>query len=155
MTTKERIAEGERLRDIGMALAASRRPDRVTIGRWSLAVALLKSPTSTGTIDDATPPGELDAGYPDGGRWRGTVTRSMIADGYAEIVGTTRSVRPSRHRGYIAVLRVKDRPALLLFVERMAAAFQDKTTPPVAADGVALIAPKPKLSEGKDHDTII
>jgi hypothetical protein len=139
MPLKERIAEGERLRDIGMALAASRRPDRVTIGRWSLAVALLKSPTSTATIDDATPAGELDAGYVDGGRWRGTVTRSMIADGYAEMVGTTRSVRPSRHRGYIAVLRVKDRAALLSYVERMAAAFQfqDETTPPVAADGVA------------------
>jgi hypothetical protein len=52
---------------------------------------------------------------------------------------------------------VKDRAALLAFVQEMSAAFQfeDKTTPPVAADGVALIAPKPKLSEGKDHDTII
>ncbi len=102
-------AEGERRRDEGMNLAAARRPDRVALGRWAFLNALLRSPDGTATIDQATPPDELAAGFIDGGQWRGTVTRSLVADGLAEIAGTTRSIRPSRHRGWVAVLRLTDR----------------------------------------------
>lgn len=134
---RDLIAEGECRRESGMKLAANNFPDRITQARWALAVALLQSSTGTATIDDATPAGELVDAYADGGRWRGSVARAMVVEGYAEMIGTTRSVRPSRHRGYIGVLRVKDRDALLAFVKRMSATFEKKATPPVASDGVA------------------
>jgi hypothetical protein len=148
----ERIADGERRRDAGMSRAASRRPDRVTAGRLALAVALLESLNGCATIDNATPPGELAEGYSDGGRWRGTVVRSMVADGLVEVVGTARSTRPSRHRGYIARLRAKDRNALRAFVERLAAfQFQDETTPPAATGGVAMTDTNNTPLGGNEH----
>lgn len=136
---RDLAAEGERRRDIGMNLAAARRPDRVTLGRLALVSALLRSPDGTATIDAATTPAELAAGFTDGGRWRGTVTRSLVADGLAEITGTTRSVRPSRHRGWVAVLRLVDRGKAADYVRRMTAAFAAyETTAPVAADAVVM-----------------
>jgi len=110
------------------------------MGRWAFVNALLRSPDGTGTIDAATSPDELAAGFADGGRWRGTVTRSLIADELAEIIGTTRSIRPSRHRGWVAVLRLTDRTKAADYVRRLSAAFSamNETTPPVAADGVAM-----------------
>ena len=118
----ERIADGEQRRDVGIALAAARRPDRVTLGRLAMLRAMLSTADGIATIDDATTPDELSHGYADGGRWRGSVTRSLVVDGYAEIVGTTRSTRPSRHRGYIARLRLVDRPAAIAHIASMAAA---------------------------------
>jgi len=149
----ERIADGERRRDIGMALAAARRPDRVTLGRWAMVNALLRSPSGTATIDAATSPTELAAGFSDGGKWRGAVVLSLLRDGMAEVIGTARSTRPSRHRGYVSILRVKDRAALLAYVQRMTAAFQfqDKTTPPVAADGVAMTDTSNTPLGGNEH----
>lgn len=131
--------EGERLRDIGMSLAAGRRPDRVTLGRLAMVRALLSSPTSTATIDDATTADELASGYADGGRWRGTVTRSLLLDGFAVIDGMTRSKRPSRHRGYVAVLRLTDRQAAIAYLSRMTAAIAIyDATPTTGIDGAAV-----------------
>jgi hypothetical protein len=136
---RDLAAEGERRRDIGMNRAAARRPDRVTVGRWALVNELLRSPDGTATIDAATSPNELATGFADGGRWRGTITRTLVADGLCEITGTTRSIRPSRHRGWIAVLRLTDRAKAADYVRRLSAAFAAyETTPPVAADGVAM-----------------
>ncbi len=137
---RDLAAEGERRRDIGMNRAAARRPDRVTLGRWAFVNALLRSADGTATIDAATAPDELAAGFADGGRWRGTVTRSLVADGLAEITGTTRSIRPSRHRGWVAVLRLTDRTKAADYVRRLSAAFTatNETTAPVGADAVAI-----------------
>lgn len=132
------VADGERRRDVGMALAAARRPDRVTLGRLALVQALIDSLDETATIDDATSPEEMAQGYDDGGRWRGTVTRSLVADGFAEIVGMARSRRPSRHRGYVARLRLTDRPAAVLYLKRMGTALTAyDATPPAGTGGAA------------------
>jgi len=149
-TKRDLAAEGERRRDEGMNRAAARRPDRVTMGRWALVNALLRSPDGTATIDAATSPDELAAGFADGGRWRGTVTRSLIADELAEIIGTTRSIRPSRHRGWVAVLRLTDRTKAADYVCRLSAAFAalNETTPPVAADGVAMTDTNETTNQG-------
>lgn len=40
----ELIADGEGRRDVGMALAAARRPDNVSLGRIAMVRALLRSP---------------------------------------------------------------------------------------------------------------
>lgn len=124
--------DGATRRNVGMAFAAARRPDRVTIGRLRMVQALLASPNGKATIDDATTADELLSGFADGGKWRGTVTRSIVADGLACIVGTTRSNRPSRHRGYVAVLSLTDRTAAAEYVRQMTAAFAafyDATSP--------------------------
>jgi len=115
---------------------------------------LLRSPDGTGTIDAATSPDELAAGFTDGGRWRGTVTRSLIADGLAEITGTTRSIRPSRHRGWVAVLRLTDRTKAADYVSRLSATFaaMNETTPPVAADGVAMTDTTKTNDQGDSRD---
>lgn len=136
----ERIAEGEQRRNIGIALAGARRPDRVTLGRLAMLRAMLQSADGIATIDDATTPDELSHGYVDGGRWRGSVTRSLVADGYAEIVGTTRSTRPSRHRGYISRLRLVDRLAALSHIASMAAALSVYDATPSAGTDEAAIS---------------
>jgi hypothetical protein len=134
----ELIADGESRRNVGMALAAARRPDNVSLGRLAMVRALLRSPDETATIDDATGPEELAAEFVDGGRWRGTVTRSLVTDGLAEIIGTTRSRRPSRHRGYVARLRLTDRTKAELYLRRMSAAMAlYDATPNAATNGVA------------------
>jgi len=135
----ERIADGEHRRDVGMALAAARRPDNVALGRLAMVRALLRSPNGIATIDDATGPDELAAGFIDGGRWRGSVTRTLIADGFAEIVGTTRSRRPSRHRGYVSRLRLTDRTKATDYLRRMTAALSlHDATPQGATCGVTV-----------------
>ena len=148
------VAEGERRRDVGIALAGARRPDKVTLGRLAMVRALLRSPNGTATIDDATEPDELAAGFADGGRWRGSVTRSLVADGLAEIVGTTRSCRPSRHRGYVARLRLVDRCKAELYLRAMTAAMStNDATPNTATNGVAIQTIDTMQAGGLNHAT--
>jgi len=138
MTRDDLTAEGERRRDIGMNRAAARRPDRVTLGRLAMVRALLRSPIAVASIDDATGPDDLAEGFADGGKWRGAVVLSLLRDGLAELAGHTRSIRPSRHRGWVAVLKLTDRQKAADYLRRMNAALAAyETTPPVAADGVA------------------
>jgi hypothetical protein len=143
------IAEGDERRDVGMALAAARRPDRVTLGRLALVRALLESPDGCGTIDDATTGDELSQGFADGGKWRGTVTRSLVADGLAEFIGTTRSRRPTRHRGYVALLRLANREAAMNYLRRLSAALNN-ATPQAATCGAAESDTTPSLGENND-----
>ncbi len=136
---KSLCKDGETRRDIGMAMAAARRPDRVTLGRVRLLQALLASLDGTASIDDASTADELQTGFADGGRWHGTITRSLVADGFAIIANLTRSVRPSRHRGYVAVLKLCDRTAAQSYVQTMIAAFAafNEATPPAGTDEAA------------------
>ncbi|MCY3007687.1 MAG: hypothetical protein NTV29_17160 [Planctomycetota bacterium] len=136
--TKDLIADGERRKRVGMALAASNNIDRVTLGRLTLLASLLRSDTGSATIDDATGADDLRNQFADGGRWRGTVTKSVIADGFATIEGVTQSVRPSRHRGYVAVLRLADRAGAVDYLRTFAEAvawITNEKTPPAATDG--------------------
>jgi hypothetical protein len=106
--------KGEQRRDAGMGLAAQARPDRVDTGKVAFLKALLRSPDSTATIDDATD--NLAAEFRDGGKWRGTVTRSLAASRFIEAVGAVKSSRPSRHRGYVTVWRLVDRQRALAYL---------------------------------------
>ena len=105
---------------LGMTLAAGAKPDRVTSGRIALLRALLASPDGTATIDDATD--DLAAAYRDGGRWRGSVSRSLATAGITERAGVEQSDRPSRHRGYVARWRLVDRRKAVLLLSRLVAA---------------------------------
>lgn len=106
--------QGDWLRDAGMGLAAGARPDRVTTGKAAFLRALLSSPDGTATIDDAT--ADLSAEFHDGGKWRGTVTRSLAMRGFIEPVGAVKSDRPSRHRGYVTRWRLRDRQKAIAYL---------------------------------------
>ncbi|MDA9857489.1 hypothetical protein N9D23_05165 [Rubripirellula sp.] len=121
-----RKAEAERLRDDGMNRAAASKPDRVTLGRVALLEALLRSPDRTGTIDDATSDDAIGSAFQDGGKWRGTITRSLAADGLIERVGFDESNRPSRHCGPVGRWRLVDPLAARRYVERLRVALSDQ-----------------------------
>jgi len=89
--TYQQPGESAKLHD--MTLAADAQPDRVAAGRIALLRALLASPDGTATIDDATD--DLTAAYRDGGRWRGSVCRSLATAGITERVSVDQSDRPS------------------------------------------------------------
>jgi hypothetical protein len=155
---KSLCKDGETRRDVGMAFAAARRPDRVTLGRVRLLRALLASPDGTATIDDATTADELSSGFADGGKWRGSVPRSLVRDGFAVIVQLTRSVRPSRHRGYVAVLKLVDRVAAENYVQEMIAAFAafNEATSPAGTDEAAKPNTAPNTTnEGVSNHEVI
>lgn len=150
----ELIADGESRRDVGMALAAARRPDNVSLGRLAMVRALLRSPDGIATIDDATTADELANGYDDNGKWRGTVVLSLVRDKLAEIIGTTRSRRPSRHRGYVARLRLVDRCKAELYLRRMSAALsQYDATPNAVTNGVAVFSNVTMQTENLNNAT--
>jgi len=144
------IQRGESQKRVGMAIAASSNVDRVTLGRLSMLAALLRSDTGLATIDDATNNEDLATPFHDGGRWRGTVTKSLVADEFATIEGTTKSRRPSRHRGYISVLRLTDRTAAAAYLQsliRAVASINDET-PPSAIDGASTHPINTKYEQG-------
>jgi len=111
---------GESAKLHGMTLAADAQPDRVAAGRIALLRALLASPDGTATIDDATD--DLAAEYRDGGRWRGSVSRSLATAGITERASVEQSDRPSRHRGYITRWRLVDRRRASLMLAGLVAA---------------------------------
>jgi len=127
MTPSQQLREhGELAKLSGMTLAADAQPDRVTTGKIALLRALLVSPDGTATIDDATD--DLAAEYRDGGRWRGSVCRSLAMAGITERVGVEQSERPSRHRGYITRWRLVDRRKASLLLAGLVAAMDARLT---------------------------
>ena len=146
------VSEGDKLRDVGMAIAAARRPDQVTLGRLAMVRALLGSADGQATIDDATSEDELSGGFADGGKWRGTVTRSLVQDGIAKIIGTAKSRRKSRHSGYVAKLELVDRDKAQNYLRKMTTAIWPSETPS-QIDSFGADAQKslgPQASEGGD-----
>lgn len=81
-----------------------------------LVSALLEQPEMSGTIDLANSRKEAKTKFADHGNWRGDVTKFLIRANIVEIVGLARSRRPSRNKGYVALLKVKDRAKANLYV---------------------------------------
>ena len=81
---------------------------------------LFRSPDGTSTIDDATL--DLTAEFRDGGRWRGSVCRSLAMAGITKRVGVEKSERPSRHRGYLTRWRLVSRRKATLMLTALVAA---------------------------------
>lgn len=110
---------GEAKKQCGMALAADKRADAVAAGQVAFLRALLASVDGTATLDDAT--GDLSQRFTDGGRWRGTVCRSLAVAKITEAVGVVKSDRPSRHRGYLTRWRLIDRSKAQREIEKLTA----------------------------------
>lgn len=100
-TTAASVVEGERRRDAGMALAARRRRRLVVVGRLDFLDAVRAAPARTATTDDIA---EADpfAAYADGGKWRGTIVKSLARDGIIRRVGYRHSTCAARHAGLVA-----------------------------------------------------
>ena len=122
MTEHNHQAEAERLRDEGMTRAAAAKGCRITAGKVALLDALLSKPDHTGTIDDATDRDLIASVFKDGGKWRGTVTRSLSDAGFIEPVDAVKSRRTSRHCGYVTRWRLVDPIAAKTHVGRLRAA---------------------------------
>lgn len=116
--------DGENRRDAGIAAASVPKALRVRAGMVSLLDALIRSPDGTATIDDATAPGDLAEAFADGGRWRGSVPRSLAKMGLIAKVAAGASDRPSRHAGARYVWRLVSRPKAIIARCRLAAAVQ-------------------------------
>lgn len=133
MIDRSHIAQGERLRDEGLKLAADAAPDRVTLGRVRMLRAMIGAADRTATIDDATPPDEIATGYADGGYWRGQVPRSLATEGVIEATGNYRpSIRPSAHRRPNAVWRLIDLPRALAYISLASHALDTNDATPAA-----------------------
>ena len=104
----------------GMEIAAGAKLDKVTSAKIALLRALLRSPDGTATIDDAT--SDLAAEFSDGGKWRGTVTRSLAIAGLIRRVDVVPSDRPSRHRGYVTRWLLVNRRRAQVLLSRLVAA---------------------------------
>jgi hypothetical protein len=103
----------------GMALAAEARAEAVAAGQVALLRALMASDDGTATIDDATD--DLTHRFVGGGKWRGTVTSALSRRGIIERIGDRKSDRPTRHRGYVSLWRLKDRNKARQEIERLTA----------------------------------
>ena len=69
-------------------------------GQLALLDAIRTSPCRQATTDDAT--ADIATQYADGGKWRGTVPRDLARAGLIQKAGVVRSIRPSRHAGYLS-----------------------------------------------------
>ena len=98
---KASAAEGARRCDRGMKKAAHNHEWEILRGRLAFLDAIRSAPNRTATTDDAT--SDIGRAYPDGGRWRGTITKGLASLRLIRKVGVVASVRASRHGGYIAV----------------------------------------------------
>jgi hypothetical protein len=86
-------------------------------GKMAFLQALLKSPDTTATIDDATD--DLSVRFRDGGKWRGLICLSLAKAGLIRRVDVVASRRPSRHRGYVTKWRLIDRKKAALMLLRL------------------------------------
>ncbi len=60
----------------------------------------------TASTDDAAD--DLGSTFTDGGKWRGSIPKALAGEGLIERAGIRCSVRPARHRGYVAIWRAVD-----------------------------------------------
>lgn len=150
--------QAEAGKQFGMTLAADAKPDKLATGKVAFLRVLLVSPDGIATIDDAT--SDLAAEFADGGKWRGTVCRSLATAGIIERVGVVQSDRPSRHRGYVTRWRLRDRHKAALLLTRLVAAMDVRLltaadlanakseTPSAATNGVSVQIAFPEFEKG-------
>jgi hypothetical protein len=150
------IDAGERLRDEGMELAANANPCQIRQGKIAFITALLEMPGNVGTIDDATNKTSITTAFADGGKWRGSVTRSLAKSGYIEKVDVVESRRVSRHCGHVTRWRLKN-PSLARFYAMMLITATEldeiqsnEATPSAGTDGAAI----PETPQTTDEGTL-
>ena len=137
---------GETGKREGMALAAKHKSRAINECKVAFIDALLSSPNSTATIEDADI--NLNDKFVDGGKWRGSVTRHLALLSIIEPYGYEKSRRPSRHCGTVMRWRLRDRAK----AERhRIELLEKKSDPSVGSDGSESQAP---TEQGRLFDDI-
>ena len=101
---------GELRRDAGVLLAATWKRERMDRAALRLLDVLVMRPDGAVTSDDI--PDDLADAWGDGGRWVGACVLAMAREGLIVECGSTRSARPSRHRGRVLLWSMGDRAAV-------------------------------------------
>lgn len=119
MRNNEQIAIelGEARKRTGMTNAASSKRVPILRGRIALIEAMLSTSDRIATTDDACD--DLLAEYPDSGKWRGSIPKSLVTAGIIEKHGFTCSKRVSRHRSAIFQWRLIDEEAAVAELTRL------------------------------------
>ncbi len=124
MTPADGRREGDRRKYRGMNGAATGKEFQIFAHESAFLRAILASADSTATTDDV---GDIGEKFADGGQWRGSITKRLSHMHIIAPDGVVKSVRPSRHRGYITRWRLVDRDKAetqLQFLSQLLAAMQ-------------------------------
>ena len=100
---------GELREERGIRRAAFKHEPQIRRDTLRFLDGLLASPTGCATLDSATD--ELGSKHSDGGRWRASIPKRLLAIGLIVAERVVRSSRPSRHAGYLTEWRLVNRPA--------------------------------------------
>ncbi len=100
--------QGELFRDVGVSLATLNRREVIDADELRFLDALAAN--GEGTTDDAVD--DLTDKYRDGGKWRGSIPLRLAREGLIVRTGIVKSSRTHRHRGWLAVWSIRDRPAV-------------------------------------------
>lgn len=125
-------SKAEAAKQRGMMLSAERRAELVAAGQVAFLRALSESQNGTATLDDATD--DLSTKFDGGGKWRGSIPSRLARRRIIERVGDCKSVRPSRHRGYVSVWRLVDAERARMEIKRLSAWLDAGKQNPQAAD---------------------
>lgn len=121
MSPTEGRERGEELAESGIQRAAFKHEPQIRRDMLLFLDFLLASPMGCATLDDATD--ELRSKHTDGGKWRGSIPKRLLAAGLIVSTGRyVKSARPSRHAAPITEWRLVNRPAAVVLRAALAAA---------------------------------
>jgi hypothetical protein len=109
MIATEGRERGEKRAERGIKRAAYLHEPQIRRDTLRFLDALLSSATGCATLDDATD--DLRRKHADGGKWRASVPKRLKADGLIVGEQVLKSVRPTRHAGYLTEWRLIDHDA--------------------------------------------
>lgn len=150
MSATQGRERGKKRAERGIRRAAYSHEPQIRRDTVRMLDALLASPSGCATVDDATDAPR--AKYADGGKWRGSIAKRLLAAGIIVVHRVVRSSRPARHAGYLTEWRLVDRPAAEALRAVLAAQIQKETGEPADTDSPAvtsIINPQPTGT--KDH----
>lgn len=124
MPSSEGREHGEKRAERGIRRAAYKHEPHIRVGTLRMLDALLASPSGCATVDDATD--APLAKYADGGKWRGSIVKRLLAAGIIVAHRVVRSSRPARHAGYLTEWRLVDRPAAVALRAALAAELENE-----------------------------
>ena len=100
--------QGSLFRDAGVLLATANR--RELIDGDELRFLDVMAANGEATTDDSVD--DLSLKFADHGKWRGSIPLRLAREGLIERTGIIKSLRSHRHRGWLAIWSVRDRPAV-------------------------------------------
>ena len=107
LTPNQGRERGQKRAERGIKEASYLQEPQIRRDTLQMLDALLASPTGCATTDDAVV--NLKAKHDDGGRWRASIPKRLLAEGLIVAERVIKSARPARHAGYLTEWRLIDR----------------------------------------------